>query len=172
MHPSRLWLVPALLLALVLAACGGPGASTDGGNGGGESQGTEATPTPEGQESAAASTGNGGNGGPGGFDGDLEQLAEALTPPNSTETSRTEVSGVIFLTWESTDSPEDVAAWYEGAIEGQNMNIFSRTSTQGFFSYIFGIEEGSNFGGVASVGPSSTGGSGSSVGLQIGESDS
>lgn len=166
MHPSRLLLVPSVLLALVLAACGGPGAST----GGGESQSTDATATPEAQESAAASTGNGGNGGPGGFDGDLEQLAAALTPPNSTETSRTEVSGVIFLTWESTDSPEDVAAWYESAIEGQNMNIFSRTSASGFFSYIFGIEEGSTFGGVASVGPSSSGGPGSSVGLQIGES--
>lgn len=170
MHPSRHLLVPVVLLALVLAACGGPGASTDGGNGGDESQGSEATSTPGAQESAAASTGNGGNGGPGGFDGDLEQLAEALTPPNSTETSRTEVSGVIFLTWESTDSPEDVAAWYESAIEGQNLNIFSRTSTQGFFSYIFGIEEGSSFGGIASVGPSSTGGPGAAVGLQIGES--
>lgn len=169
MHPSRHLLVPVVLLALVLAACGGPGASTDAGNGGDESQGSEATSTPEAQESAAASTG-GGNGGPGGFDGDLEQLAEALTPPNSTETSRTEVSGVIFLTWESTDSPEDVAAWYESAIEGQNLNIFSRTSTQGFFSYIFGIEEGSSFGGIASVGPSSTGGPGAAVGLQIGDS--
>ncbi|HEY7332802.1 MAG TPA: hypothetical protein VH859_07555 [Candidatus Limnocylindria bacterium] len=168
MQWSRFTLLPALLLALLLVACGGPAASTNGngGNGGGESQAAEATDTPE----PAQSQGNGGSGGNGGFDGDLEQLAEALTPPNSTETSRTEVSGVIFLTWDSTDSPEDLAAWYEDAIEGQNMNIFSRTSTQGFFSYIFGIEEGSSFGGVATMGPSSTGGSGSSVGLQIGES--
>lgn len=170
MHLSRLLLVPALLLALLLVACGGPGASTDGGNGGGESQGSDATATPESQESAAASTG--GDGGPGGFDGDLEQLAQALTPPNSSETSRTEVSGVIFLTWESTDSPEDLASWYENAIEGQNMDIFSRTSAGGAFSFIFGIEEGSTFGGVVSIAPSGTGGSGSGVGLQIGESQS
>jgi hypothetical protein len=161
-------LLPALLLALLLVACGGPAASTDGnrGNVGDESQAAEATDTPE----PAQSQGNGGNGGNGGFDGDLEQLAEELTPPNSTETSRTEVSGVIFVTWESTDSPEDLANWFENAIEDQGMDIFSRTSASGSFSFIFGIEEGSSFGGVVSIAPSGTGGPGSGVGLQIGDS--
>jgi len=128
-------------VALLLAACGGPGASTDG------------------------------NGGNGGFEGDLEQLAEDLTPPNSTETSRTEVSGVI-LTWESSDSPEDLADFYEDAIADAGMDVFSRTSAGGSFSYIFGIEEGSSFGGVVSIAPTETDGGGSGVGLQIGESSS
>ncbi len=167
MQWSRLMLLPVLLLAMLVVACGGgPGASTDGngGNGGGESQ-DAATDTPEPDESQD----DGGNGGPGGFDGDLEQLAQELTPPNTTETSRTEVSGVIFITWDSTDSPEDVADWYEDAIGDQGMDIFSRTSAGGAFSFIFGIEEGSDFGGVVSIAPSGTGGTGSGVGLQIGE---
>jgi hypothetical protein len=162
--------LPVLLL-LLLAACGGP-AATDGngnGNGGDESQ-AEATATPEAEESEDDG-GNGGNGGNGGFDGDLEQLAEDLTPPNATETSRTTAGGIIFITWESTDSPEDVADWYEDAIADQGMGIFSRTQASGSFSFIFGIEEGSDFGGIVSIAPSGTGGDGSQVGLQIGEAD-
>jgi hypothetical protein len=167
MRWSRTLVLPVLLL-LLLAACGGPGA-TDGngngnGNGGDESQ-AEATATPESEESEDDG-GNGGNG------GDLEQLAEDLTPPNTTETSRTTAGGIIFITWESTDSPEDVADWYEDAIADQGMDIFSRTSASGAFSFIFGIEEGSDFGGVVSIAPSGTGGGGSGVGLQIGEADS
>lgn len=167
MQWSRFMLLPVLLVALLLAACGGPGASTDG-NGGGESQVAEATDTPE----PEGSEGNGGSGGNGGFEGDLGQLAEDLTPPNSSETSRTEVSGVIFLTWESTDSPEDLAGFYEDAIADAGMDVFSRTSAGGAFSYIFGIEEGSNFGGVVSIAPTGTDSGESGVGLQIGSSDS
>lgn len=169
MQWSRFMLLPVLLLALLVAACGGSAASADGngGNGGDESQAAEATDTPEPDETQGDG-GNGGNGGNGGFDGDLEQLAADLTPPNTTETSRTEVSGVIFITWESTDSPEDVADWFEDAIGDQGMDIFSRTSAGGAFSFIFGIEDGSDFGGVVSIAPTGTGGSGSGVGLQIG----
>ena len=168
MQWSRFMFLPVLLLALLVAACGGPAASADGngGNGGDESQAADATDTPEPAESQDEG-GNGGNGG--GFDGDLEQLAEDLTPPNTTETSRTEMGGVIFITWESTDSPEDVADWFEDAIGDQGMDIFSRTTAGGAFSFIFGIEEGSDFGGVVSIAPSGTGGGGSGVGLQIGE---
>ena len=172
MRWSRTLVLPVLLL-LLLAACGGPGA-TDGngngnGNGGDESQ-AEATAAPESEESEDDG-GNGGNGGNGGFDGDLEQLAEDLTPPNSTESSRTEAGGVIFLLWESTDSPEDLDEWYEDAIADVGLEVFSRTAAAGSFSYIFGIEEGSNFGGVVSIAPTGTG-SGSAVGLQIGEAES
>jgi hypothetical protein len=81
------------------------------------------------------------------------------------------MGGVIFVTWESSDSPEDVASWFEDALADQGMEVFSRTTAGGAFSYIFGIEEGSDFGGVMSIAPSGTGGGGSGVGLQIGEAD-
>lgn len=165
MRWSRTLILPVLLL-LLLAACGGSASTNGNGNGGDESEAAEATATPEAEESEDDG-GNGGNGG--GFDGDLEQLAEDLTPPNSTETSKTTAGGVIFLTWESSDSAEDLADWYEDAIGDAGLEVFSRTSAGGSFSYIFGIEEGSDFGGIVSIGPTGSGGEGSGVALQIGE---
>lgn len=172
MRWSRTLILPVLLL-LLLAACGGSSSTNGNGNGNGgdeseaaqsqeESEAAEATP-----EESEDDGGNGGNGS--GFDGDLEQLADDLTPPNSTETSRTTAGGVIFLTWESSDSAEDLANWYEDAIGDAGLEVFSRTSAGGSFSYIFGIEEGSDFGGVVSIGPTGSGEEGSGVALQIGE---
>ena len=171
MQWSRLMLLPVLLVALMLAACGGPAASADGngGNGGDESQAAEATDTPEPDESEG-NGGNGGNGGSGAFD-DLDQLAEDLTPPNSDETSRTEAGSVLFITWESSDSPDDLEGFHEDAIGNTGLDIFSQTSAEGSFSWIFGIEEGSSAGGVLSISPSGDG-SGSLVGLQIGSAES
>jgi hypothetical protein len=165
-------LLPAVLLALLLAACGGSTASS-GGNGGDESQAAQsqeeseaAEPTPEESED---DDGNGGPGGNGAFD-DLDQLAEDLTPPNSDEMSRTEAGTVLFITWESSDSPEDLEGFFEDAIGDTGLGIFSRTSAEGSFSWIFGIEEGSTAGGVLTVSPSGDG-SGSLVGLQLGTSE-
>lgn len=169
MQWSRTLVLPVMLL-LLLAACGAP-ATTDGnGNGDDESQAAAATATPEAEESEDdGANGEGdGNGGNGSVDGDLEQLAEDLTPPNTTETSRTTAGGIIFLLWESTDSPEEVADWYEDAIADAGLEVISRTSTQGAFSFFFGLEDGSDLGGVVSITPS---GNGSGVGLQIGEVD-
>ena len=172
MRWSRSMLLPAALLALLLAACGGSTASSggNGGNGGDESQAAQSQEESEAAEPTPEESEDGGNGGPGGAFDDLDQLADDLTPPNSSETSRTEAGTVLFITWESSDSPEDLEGFYEDAIADTGLGIFSRTSAEGSFSWIFGIEEGSNAGGVLSVSPGGDG-SGSLVALQIGTSE-
>ena len=150
----------ALFLALMLAACGGGSGS----NGDGDADG-DATPT------AAETDGGDGDGdgdGNGGSSGDLDELAEDLTPPNSTETSRTTAGGFIFLTFTSTDSPDDLQSFYEQAIEDTGLEVLSTTTAGGTYSWIFGETDGVN--GVVSVsaGPDGTG---SQVGIQVGTGD-
>lgn len=158
-------LIPAALV-FVLAACGGGPGATDGGNGG---NGDESAAASVAASEAEPSTNGGGNGG-GPSEGDLEQLAQDLTPPNSTETSRTTAGGVIFVTYESTDSPEDLQAFYEDAIGRTGLEVFSRTSAGGAYSWIFAENDTSSYGGVVSVGPSGTG-SGSAVVVQVGSGE-
>lgn len=159
-------LLPILAaLVLALAACGGPGAASDDGNG--EESAAASAPASEAEASAEESKG-GGNGGPGEID--LEQLVEDLTPPNATETSRTTVGGVIFVTFESSEEPDALEGFYENAIAGTGYDILSRTSAGGSYSWIIHEEAGSDFGGVVSVNPSGTG-SGSLVGIQVGSAE-
>lgn len=157
-------LLPALLVVL-LAACGGSSPST-GGNGDG-SQGAQASSDTQASEPATESTAPEASSGSGnGNAGDLDQLASDLTPPNSSQTSRTEAEGIIFLTFDSSDSPEDLQSFYEDAISSTGYSVFSRTTVEGAYSWIFGIEDNSDFGGVVTVGPGT--GSGSYVAVQIG----
>jgi hypothetical protein len=156
-------LLPVLLLAMLVAACGGgPGASTDGngGNGGEESQGAEATATPESEESQDDG-GNGGNG------GDVDAVADGLVPPNSTELSRTTAGGAVVVGYESTDSPESLQGFYEDAIADTGMEVFSTTSAGGAFGWVFAESEGSSFGGSVTVAPSNTNTGGSTVVITV-----
>ena len=109
MRWARLLVLPVLVVLLV--ACGGsPGTSTDdngNGNGNGESTNPDVTATAEASKDDGNGTGN---------DGDVEQLAADLVPPNSTETTRTVASGVVFAGYESTDSPDSLKSYYEGKI--------------------------------------------------------
>jgi hypothetical protein len=150
---------------VAVVACGGGGpAASDGGNGG---NGGDQSDTPD---ATATATADDGNGGPDGNGGDLDQLAEDLTPPNSSETSRTTAGGVIFVTFESSDSPDSLRDFYEDAIAQTGLEVFSTTSAQGSYSWIFAESEGSSYGGVVTVVPSGTG-SGSGVAIQIGTGD-
>src|SRR5437762_10349432 len=96
MRSPRSLVACALLLALAtLAACGGGGSSSNatasqGGSSTSGEQSSEAT------SSASASQSTGG--------GDLGSLVDALKPPNSTQISRTDASGGVFVSWQSTDS--------------------------------------------------------------------
>lgn len=163
MRWTRLLVLPVLVVLLV--ACGGsPGTSTDdngNGNGNGESTNPDVTATAE----ASKDDGNG-NG------GDVEELAADLVPPNSTETTRTVASGVVFAGYESTDSPDSLKSYYEGKIASAGMVIISTTSTSGTYGFIFAEDDqGSGFGGSIAIAPSSSGGSGSTVIVTVAISD-
>ena len=163
MRWTRLLVLPVLVVLLV--ACGGsPGTSTDdngNGNGNGESTNPDVTATAE----ASKDDGNG-NG------GDVEELAADLVPPNSTETTRTVASGVVFAGYESTDSADSLKSYYEGKIASAGMVIISTTSTSGTYGFIFAEDDqGSGFGGSIAIAPSSSGGSGSTVVVTVALSD-
>jgi hypothetical protein len=163
MRWTRLLVLPVLVVLLV--ACGGaPGTSADdngNGNGNGESTNPDVTATAE----ASKDDGNG-NG------GDVEELAADLVPPNSTETTRTVASGVVFAGYESTDSADSLKSYYEGKIASAGMVIISTTSTSGTYGFIFAEDDqGSGFGGSIAIAPSSSGGSGSTVVVTVALSD-
>jgi hypothetical protein len=163
MHRSLTLL--AVLLLTISAACGGPGASTGGdGNGGDESEAAVASASTEASvEASTEASQDDGNGDGGPAEGDLEQLVEDLTPPNSTEISRTEAAGGIVVAFNSTDSAESLEGHYEGAITATGMEIFSRSTVSGTFSWVFAESEGSSYGGSVTVGPATDGSDGSSV---------
>ena len=59
--------------------------------------------------------------------GELEAVAAKLVPPNSSETSKTTASGVIFVTYSSTDSPDSLKGFYENAISQTGWQTISTT---------------------------------------------
>jgi hypothetical protein len=160
MRRSRALILPVLLL-LVLSACGGSGSSTDNGNGG-QSQSAAQSQAAESQaaESQAAQESQGSNGHTA---GDLDSLVSALTPPHASELSKTSAQGGVFIAWNSTDSVDSLKSFYESAIPGTGMTIFSTTSAGGTYAWIFAENEGSSFGGSVTLGPNSDGTDGASV---------
>jgi hypothetical protein len=160
-----------LSLLVLIAACGSSAASADGdgGNGNGNGNGAEESQEPEATATPADGDGGDGDGdGGNGSSGDLEGLLSDLTPPNSSQIQRTEAEGVIFVIWESTDSPESLADFYTDAIEGTGMEIYSTTTAEGSYSWLFAESESSDFGGAVTLVPSSSGGSGSTISVQVG----
>jgi hypothetical protein len=163
MRSVRTLSVGALLLALTaLAACGGGSASSaaatatqaSGASSGGE-------PTDQAQATPTENPGGGGGG------GDVNAAVDKLTPPNSTQISRTDASGAVLVSWESTDSVDSLKSFYEGAIPTTGMKIFSTTNANGSYNWIFAESEGSSHGGSVTVAPSTSGGSGSTVIVSI-----
>ncbi|MCV0402578.1 MAG: hypothetical protein K5924_02580 [Chloroflexi bacterium] len=160
MRPTRA--LVSLSLVLLLAGCGGSAPADDGGGDLPASEG--AAPAQPGE------TGGGGGGGEAGSSDDLEAMAERFTPADTTETSRTTAGGVIFLTFESSQSPESLEGFYESAIGNEGFEILNRSSAQGSFSWIFMDPDNDGFGGVVSVTPRADGG-GTIVGVQLGSSE-
>lgn len=137
--------IAMLALALALAACGGssPGASSgDDGS----------------KQSAAASVAESSSS-KGPATGDVEGIADALTPPSATETSRTTSGGLIVLTYESTDSFDALTSFYEGALRDAGLDVTSTTTADGGANWTFDaadlsgsvtlVEGGASNGGVA-----------------------
>ena len=158
MRWSRTLIAPALMVLLV--ACGGAGGSAGDGDGGSDSEQSQA---PEATAPATNDDGGGGGDDGGGDDGggtgsvDLDGVYDTLTPPNSTETSKTSADGIIFAVLESSDSIDSLKSFYEGAIPDAGLKIFSTTEAQGGFAWTIAESEASDFGGAVSIYPSGTG---------------
>jgi hypothetical protein len=137
------------MFVLAVAACSSPAASSGDGNGDGNGNGGSSNPPAS--QAAPQSQDDGGNG------GDADGVFNALIPPNSTEVSRTTAGGTFFATFTSTDSIDSLTDYYEAAIPGTGMEIFSTTSAQGGTAWIFAESDGSSFGGSVSVFPNTNG---------------
>jgi hypothetical protein len=160
------------ILAL-LAACGGNGPG-DGGDDGDDASQAAAQSEPAGASAApppddGGGDGGGGDGGGGGPSGDdLEELLAALEPPNATEVSRTSADNFLFVIYTSTDSADSLADFYESAIADLGYDTISRSESQGVYSWIFADDSNADAAGVVGVGPTTDGGPGASVSIQLG----
>ncbi len=153
----------AAIFVLAVAACSTPGSSSGDGSGNGNGNGdgnggSSQAQTSQAQTSQAPASQGDGNGGNGGNGGSTEDVFNALIPPNSTEVSKTAAGGGFFASYLSTDSVDSLTNYYESAIPGAGMQIFSTTSSQGGNVWIFAQNEESNFGGSVSVFPNPDGG--------------
>lgn len=154
------WSTSALLVAslvLLLAACGGSPGPAD-----------ESAATNQVDASAAASVDENGNRG---APKDVDQLVADLEPPNATENSRNEDRGIIYITWETTESQDALQGFYDAAIADAGYTIFSQGSGGLSYEWVFAPEQGSDFRGVVTVSPGGPNG-GLLVAIQVGTPDS
>jgi hypothetical protein len=161
-----------LIMVFALAACGSSSASNDASGSSAPSaaapSAAPASPSPDAASPEASQGGSGGGASAGGGGGDLSAVADQLVPPNSSETSKTTASGVIFVTYSSTDSPDSLKGFYEGAIGDIGWTTVSTTSTEGAYSWIISPDAGTTVAGSITVAPDSSGGGGSQVLIQLG----
>lgn len=102
------------VIALAVGACGGSGAAaTTAPTAAPAPAATGAATTAEATE-APADTGSGGGSGSGKSADALKALAQQLTPPGSTETSHLEATGVYQLYLTTTQSLDQLKAFYDG----------------------------------------------------------
>ena len=158
-------LIALALLTLFVAACSSPAAS-NGGNGGGDDS-EQSEPAETSQDDGGGDGGGGGGSG----SGDADQAFETLTPPNSTELTKTSAGGVIFAAFDTTESIDSLTSFYEDAISDAGLRILTTTESGGGISWIIGNDENaSTFGGAISVFPASDG-SGTQVSVQVGSTE-
>ena len=171
----------ALLILVLIAACGG-GQAGDSSGGDDNGSDTESTaPEPGGgnesnddggnggtEPSDDGGNGSGGGAGGGGSSHDLEEIFATLTPPNSTELSKTTAQGVIFAAWDSSDSFDSLRSFYENAIADTGLQIIQTTEAQGGIAWVIAEDDTGNFGGTVSIFPASDG-SGTQVSVTVGE---
>lgn len=139
------------VLAVTVIACSAPTPDTGNGNGSQESD------TP--QASTDDGGGDGGGGGGGGSQGDVEQLAEQLKPPNSTESSRFTTAEGISVGYGSTDSTDSLKSYYEGKFDDLGINLIGTSSASGSHTFVIGDADGSGIQGGVSVIDDGSGGS-------------
>ncbi len=133
----------ALLVALLVAGCGSSAATSapaDVGTG----SGSGATPA----ASADAGSGTADTPAPaapvepgGGAAEDAAKVGEQLVPPNSTEAMKTTTDTYWYVTYESTDSPDALKAYYESQIPKTGLKIISTTSVSGSYVWVIARDE-------------------------------
>lgn len=124
------------VIALVAGACGGGGAAattapTVAPN---EPAATEPAATAEATEGAAATTSGGTT-----SNSDLKALAQQLTPPGSTETSHLEATGVYQLYLTTTQSLDQLKAFYDGKAASIPIKEYTKVDVSGSL-YIGGTD--------------------------------
>src|SRR5690349_17647143 len=65
---------------------------------------------------------------------DVDAVAKALVPPNSSEVTRTTANDTSFVVYSSTESVDSLKSFYEGVIPKAGMQIISTTTIQGGIS--------------------------------------
>lgn len=155
----------ALALVILAAACGSPAVTQTDGDGNGT--GSEQSEPVEATEAAGDGGGADEGGGEGSGSGDVDRAFEILTPPNSTQITRTDSEGIIFAAFDSSDSLDVLRSFYESAIPEAGLQILSTTEAQDGIAWTIAESEGSTFGGAVSLFPS-TDGSGTQVSITIG----
>ncbi|MEZ4504057.1 MAG: hypothetical protein R3C39_15650 [Dehalococcoidia bacterium] len=138
----RAMLIPAAILLIV--SCGG--GDDDGGDA--TSEATTAT-TAE----ATSSGGDGGSSGGGSSvsSGDIDQLIEDLTPPNSNEVARFSAPEGTNVSFESSDSFDDLKGFYDGKLGDIGVNVTGTLTVEGAQTWIFEQDEGAS--GAVTISP-------------------
>lgn len=150
-----LWSI-VLLAALVVAGCSSTPAASQAGGGGGGGQGQPSIAIPS-IAIPSVAIGGGGGGGGGGSGTDVEAVAKALVPPNSSEVTKTTAQDTSFAIYVSTDSLDSLKSFYEGAIPRAGMQILSTTTSNGGIAWVIATDAGGSFGGAVSVFPTGDG---------------
>jgi hypothetical protein len=139
--------------ALLLGGCGGDDDGLPGDDGG-----SDAAPTASNGGGGSSGGGSGGGSdGSGGADADtMEDLADALAPPNSTETIRYASADGISVGYESRDSIDSLRDYYDDKIEGLGLAVAGTMDNSDLHTWIIEDTDKGVAGGVT-VGPSGTG---------------
>ena len=157
--------------ALVFAACGGDDDDDDGGGSDGAATATATADSDSDDDGDDSADDNGddssdnegdddgddgGNGGGADTD-DMEQLASDLEPPNSTESARFSSSEGLLISYESTDSFDDLKGFYDDRFDDLGINVLGTMSAADSQTWVIGEEDGSGVQGGVTLAPSGSG---------------
>ena len=146
MRSTRFLLLSVLaVLVIALAACGGgPATATADQSTGGEPS------TAANESEPAAETPD--DGGPGSSVTDVDGMIEALTPPNSTQISRTDAGPSSIVAWESTDTVGDLKSYYVQKIAELNLTVLTTTEAANTYAVAVGTnEQGTGLGATVAI---------------------
>ena len=149
MRSTRFLLLSVLaVLAIALAACGGGASATADQSTGGEPS-TAANESEPASETPAETPDDGG---PGSSVTDVDSMIEALTPPNSTQISRTDAGPSSTVAWESTDTVGDLKSYYVQKIAEQNLIVLTTTEAANTYAVAVGTnEQGTGLGATVAI---------------------